>query len=170
MCICPWEKERVFRGLCNLQEHRAIRGIQISLALIGIILNSIVLGVYVKRKNIQKKPGNVLLAGQAVVDLFNTLLFAIPDALIFIYFHENYQHTNLDDEKAFYVTIYVLFPFSFFSSIFTFTFIAIERYLSIAKPMWHRRNVTKGWILKWFVVDFIAVIVFTVLTAVMVTL
>ena len=69
MCICPWEKARVFGGLCNLHEYRAIRGIQISLALIGIILNAIVLGVYVKRKNIQNKPGNVLFAGQAVVDL-----------------------------------------------------------------------------------------------------
>ena len=83
--------------------------------------------MYVKRKNIQNKPGNVLLAGQAVVDLFNTTLYAMPDALISIYSREYYEHTSLDEERAFYVTISVLISISFFSSIFTFTFIAIER-------------------------------------------
>ena len=36
--------------------------------------------------------------------------------------------------------------------------------------MWHRRNVTKGWVLKWFVVDFMAVIGFSLLTVVMMSL
>ena len=156
-CICPWDRTQYLFDafVCNAEEVTVTRSVQIVLASIGIILNLLVFGIYRHRKQIQNKIGNILLVSQAIADLFNTAVYAIPSGILYLGFLENYDNTNEDDEKVLLIAIDSLFYFSIYSSVWIFMIIAICSYLSIVKPMWHKRNVTKGRILKMLFVVFV---------------
>ena len=154
-CFCEGESAYFYFDafLCNAQEVRSLLFTQIVVAAIGIILNLLVVVVYMQRKSIRNKVGNVLLVIQAILDLFNTALFAIPTGLMFLILPTIYDSISDTDDMAFAVTALSLCSFSFTSSMFSFALIATERYLAISRPLWHRKKVTKSWILKrWGIV------------------
>ena len=155
-CFCMWEPfyATLFFDafVCNVNEVKALACCQIVAALLGFALNILVLTLFAQRKKIRNKVGNILLASQAVVDLFNTAFNSIPTGLMWLILPNMYYRMSEDDEVLFEVAILALYLFSFNSSVFTFTLIALERYLSFSKPLWHRQHVTKGWILKKLII------------------
>ena len=162
-CFCSWEMAQPFFDsfLCNVREVKALASAEISVALLGIIFNVIVLSTFFQRKKIQNKVGNILLASQALVDLMNAVLYGIPHGLMCVILPDIYFRMSKTDEMSFTVAIHSMHLFSFNCSLYLFTLIAVERYLALCKPIWHRQNVTRGWILKRVVVVMIISVVVT---------
>ena len=106
--------------------------------MLGVILNSIVIAQYLKFSSIRKRLAHILLLNQAVADLVNCLVYLTP--LIVTHFHNvTYrEYPNILD-PLFGSAAFL----SFSSSLYLFLIIAIERYLSIVKPLWHRINVRR---------------------------
>ena len=103
---------------------------------------------------------NTLLLNQAVADMVNCLIYLTP--LIVAHFHNvTYREhpailDSLTGSAAF---------LSFGSSVFIFLIIAFERYLSVAKAIWHRANLRKTHIRRsmmtsWLLATFFAVVAF----------
>ena len=149
-CVCLSEKTAfLFEAfVCNVTKIKLMRYAHFAVALVGMFLNLIVLGVYIRRKNIQNKIGNILLLSQAVFHIFNTLLYAIPTSILYFSVQPIYHRMSKSDEMIFYLVIHSLFFFSYYCSMFGFTLIAVERCLALSRPFWHRGNVTRQWILK----------------------
>ena len=80
--------------------------------------------------------------------------------MLYLFFIGNYQRTSKEDESIFVTATQYLFQLSLLISMFVFTLIAVERYLSISKPFWHRTNVSKGRILKCLFVTFLVSLLF----------
>ena len=120
--------------------------VQIATALIAIVLNVLICICFRKNRAMRKKNANILLFNQALVDLVNCAIFAIPNA-IFLRVH---RIQSREPEFTFAVTSMALI-LSGSSSVFLFALIAVERFLSLYKPMWHRVHVTTGRIWKGIV-------------------
>ena len=107
--------------------------IQLLVIVIGVILNSIVIAQYLKFSSIRKRLAHILLLNQAVADLVNCLVYLTP--LIVTHFHNvTYrEYPNILD-PLFGSAAFL----SFSSSLYLFLIIAIERYISIVQPFWHR--------------------------------
>ena len=141
--------------VCNL-DRDVLASTKIMVALLGVILNTMVISVYLRRRSIQKKVGNTLLVIQALVDLFNVVFYAIPDGVLILVLPDLYDPMIGENLMAGKITIYALFFLSLNTSLNLFTFIAIERYLCISRPRWHRNNLTKTWVKKRLVIVIIA--------------
>ena len=164
-CFCSHKRAAfIFDAfLCNVDEVQTLAWAKIAAAIIGIILNMIILSVFVQRKNIRSKIGNILFLSQSIVDVSNTVLFAIPTGSITLIILTLYDKMSDKEETTFSLAASVLFFLSFNVSINVFTLIALERHLSLTKPFWHRIHVTKGWITRRLIVVTITAIVITVI-------
>ena len=130
---------------CVCRPHISIAIIGVILSLIGIALNSSVVSIYHRRKEIQKKSANLLLVHQAVVDLVNCAAY--------VFFRS--MHTITLYPTSYKTMAQFFYPYqasgslghlSCTSSILTFTLIAFERCFAIAFPIKHRKYLEKSWI------------------------
>ena len=120
----------------------SILSVQLLMIITGVILNSIILTNFCRRGAMRKKIPNILLANQAVADLFNAGVFGVQlvvNQLILIIEKEDFMAATIISNAAGTITVS--------SSIFLYTIIAIERYLSIYFPLWSRVHVNKRHIL-----------------------
>ena len=155
--FCLWRNASFFFDVFryDAETMKKLAWAQIVTASLGIILNTLVLRIYTRRKNIKNKVDNTILASQAVVDLFNTALFSMPHGLMYLVVSSIYTSRSKGDERVFGMAVFMLFSFSFNSRLYTFTLIVAERYLSLYKALWHRIYVTKSRILKMLVLVFV---------------
>ena len=113
----------------------SLLSIQLLVIVVGIALNFIIILRFFRNSSIQKQRSNILLLNQAVADMVNCLVYLTP--LIVTHFH-NVTYSEYSS------IIDLMFTFgaflSFRSSLCIFLVIAFERYLAIAKPIWHRVN------------------------------
>ena len=165
-CFCDTYEFTLFDAfLCSFREVQAIASAQIGVAVLAIILNILVLNAYIRRKKLQNKVGNTLLATQAVIDLFNTAVVATTHGSAILILPGIYTRLNGKNERTIILANWFLWFLSFYSSLGLFTLIATERYLSLSKPLWHRQYVTKSWILKRLILVLTMTIVLTPLLA-----
>ena len=125
--------------------------------LIGFILNFLIIATFCKRKPIRKKLPNILLMHQAIVDIFNSAAYVIPYACfkLFLSFEKDVNILVAWSERFFYIQMIFIVPVSYSSSLNTFTVIALERYLAICKPFFHRKHITKKKCIYTFVIFWI---------------
>ena len=107
--------------------------LQLIIIVTALILNIIICYAYLKNATLRKKNPNLLLFNQAIVDLVNVMIYGLPNVIILIVTFDTdtlgMSNTTLIVTAA--------------SSYFLFTIIAIERFVSLYKPIWHRVHVTK---------------------------
>ena len=122
--------------------------LHVLLSLAGIYLNGIVLKNYFVRKDIQAKVANLMLAHQATVDLYNCCVFMLPwgIAKVILNCKVSVIHIRKGSSLYFFMLIWWLFviSLSFWSSVLSFFTIAIERWLAVCRPLWHKSRVTVG--------------------------
>ena len=146
---------------CNMMYTFGIA--DILLAFSGIILNSIVLKIFCRKMHTNRKIASVILAHQASVDLLNCI-FLLPkglDAIIWKFVKFPKLSIFLGTRSL----TFFLFMVSASSSIFTFAAVAVERWTSITKPLWHRANMKIGWVKRAIRVIWSASIIIAVVTA-----
>jgi len=108
---------------------------------IGLPLNLfIALGICDRKKKLYEKPRNILLLSLIVCNIL-TLLMAIDE--IVYYFWPDESVCRL------FVTVielpYILFFFNLLLSL-------VDRYVAMARPVWHHNNVTVSFVSFWIVV------------------
>ena len=74
----------------------------------------------------------MLLLNQAIVDIVNCLVYGVPNLIIL----------KLDHQDIFYDISVTTLILTAASSLLVFTIIALERFFSLYKPVWHHVNVT----------------------------
>ena len=132
----PWTPDnrcrQIFEGIASLQ---------ILLTIIAFILNSLTISSYNRRKALRKKIPNLLLMNQAVADLFNAVVFGGSQITMLIFS----MSTSLWDPQwrdkwviIVLITRIVSYPLTLFSSLLLYLIIAVERFLAICFPLWHR--------------------------------
>ena len=107
-------------------------------AVTGIIMNTFVTFFFIKDPSIRKRIPNILVFSQAIVDLNNCLTYGLPNAVNL--FRATVQRQQV---KYQYILSLSTATLTVSSSIFIFTLIAAERYLSVTKPLWHKATVCK---------------------------
>ena len=111
--------------------------LEICTATVITLFNLLVIFLYVSMKKGKKKIPNFLMFVQAVVDMYQAVVAwfeTIADML----------HTTDDFVNAIKTATYaVLFEYSLALCLLTLLVAAIERYLCITKPFFHKRFVTK---------------------------
>ena len=88
--------------------------------------------------NVRRKISNVLIFNQAVADLVNCLIYGIPNAVYLLLATLEKQEFVLQ-----YMVYSTTITLTAASSLGIFVVIAVERYLSISRPIWHKANVRK---------------------------
>lgn len=112
------------------------------ISFVGTILNVLLLYKCLCKRSVRKKVPNVLLAHQAIVDLYNLVVY-VPASLKFGYTHEE-TFNDAQDFWVWYLATNLLYELSIFTSMFNFILISVERFLSLWKPFYHRAYVTCG--------------------------
>ena len=163
-CLLKTSESYFTKFLCNAKEVQILAFARATAGLLAVILNIIVLSLYLRRKNIRHKVGNILLASQAVVDLFNSGIYAMLTASYYLIIRNVYPHLSNQEEKAVWVATLALYFFSIHSSMYTFTLISYERYLAVSEPFWHRQNVTRSWIMKRLLIVLVLTTIITPLS------
>ena len=119
-------------------------------AVLGLILNTLVLLLYIRRKAIRPKISCILLAHQAIVDIVNCLFFLFP----YCGYHTFLLHTKIHpvtwNHSQMALIIICLWCLSAASSILSFTLTALERCMAVWMPLWHRANLSKLHIMRAF--------------------
>ena len=118
---------------CSLVNYSLLT-VLLLLIIIGLILNMMIVTAFYKRSAIRRRIPNILLCNQAIADLFNGGVYGImcvADELIKV------------SCPACDVSVSSAFIISLMSSLLLYTVIAIERFLSIYLPLWHRVYLTK---------------------------
>ena len=112
--------------------------IQLVKVIIGLTLNLIVVICFSKRPLVRKKIPTVLLFNQAIVDLFNGVVYGVSYVIYTVLI-------ELKDENLEVASLVMTFfrSMTLFSSILLYAVIALERFLAIAYPLWHRVHVSK---------------------------
>ena len=136
-----------------------ISSVQAAIAFFGIVLNLIVCLIYYRRKVARKKIPNILLVIQALADIFNCIMYALPLTVILILnLYKN--DISFDVIKAISQYLEEMADFtasvSISSSVYVYFVAALERWLAITKPLWHHANVRKRHIWRaimgaWFI-------------------
>ena len=110
--------------------------VQFVVIVIALVLNSLVVHAFRKKPSMRKKIPNVLLFMQALVDFVNCFVYALPSPIFLIIQQRNRKVMSymLPVEKGTLVL-------SASSSIWLFSMIAAERFISLYKPVWHRQNI-----------------------------
>ena len=135
-----------------------ISSVQAAIAFLGIAFNLLVCLTYYRRKVTRKKIPNILLVNQALADLFNCIMYALPTTVrAILYLYKNDISFNVMKAIPQYLLpmINVIGFVSIASSVNVYTIVAFERLLAIVKPLWHHANVRKRhiWgaiVIAWF--------------------
>ena len=125
---------------------------QLIILLLGTILSSFIQISFYNKRALRRKIPSILLFNQAASDWFSCLFYVLPNVIYYM----GYLFKLIDFP---FVMIYVLkrvLILAVSTSLFLHTIIAVERYLSICKPMWHRVRVQRKhiWasvIFAWFI-------------------
>ena len=139
-CLDSWKKckpERGYIEACNTILI-GLASAQIIIAIIGIILNLFIAIPFLRDAQLRNRNANILIFNQAIADLVNCIVYGMPNAI-------NLLRATINQEQVPYqlTVTQATLVFTIASSIFTFSVIAIERYLSISRPLWHKANVRK---------------------------
>ena len=108
------------------------------IVLSGMMLNLMVCIIYYRRRATRSKIPNILLVNQAFADLFTCLVYILPNTIFqfILTIHKTNKYQNFNNIMC------ELTPFaSIVSSVLIYTVAALERWMSIAKPIWHHVNV-----------------------------
>ena len=129
---------------------------QSAIAVFGFIFNLLVCLIYYRRHVTRKKIPNVLLVNQALVDLFNCIMFALPMSVlqILIVYKRGIYFKTISQYLWPVVDFTGLVSIS--SSVKVYFIVAFERWLAILKPLWHHANARKRHIWRavmgaWFI-------------------
>ena len=111
-----------------------IASVQITEVSIGTIMNLYVIVTFYRFRHPRMKMQiqNILLLNQALADLFNSSIFGVSNLVNVVLLMNN---NNVFAKSKF---PYIIFTITHFSSVFLFAAIALERFLSIYRPVWHR--------------------------------
>ena len=115
-----------------------ISSIDTFIGVLGMILNLLVCVIYYRRGATQNKLPNILFVNQAFADLFTCTIYILPNTVFLFIFTVNKTrkyhnfHEPIHEFPAFV---------SICSSVLIYTVAVFERWLSIAKPIWHHVNV-----------------------------
>ena len=138
----PFDAPVAFSLACILEFHhgnqtqKMVFGvIYILLGVLGSILNMCIIRRYFSNKVVREKVSNMLLTHQAFVDLFNIVGYVLLLTILML----TIQSTKVS--VAFIISMYQM---SGYSSLLSFTLVAVERWLAIWRPFWHKRNITKS--------------------------
>ena len=129
--------------------------IPIVIGFIGISLNGIVIGLFVRRRQSRKRTSNWFMVHQSIVDAVHCGMYVIPRGALWV--------VEESSELA-YTIVLGLLSISATSSLLTFSLVIAERYTAIAKPAIHEQRFTKPLIkrameLLWVVSIMIGVII-----------
>ena len=113
--------------------------LQTIIVTLATILNIIIVINFFRRRSLRKSIPNVLLFNQAVTDLVNILTYAMPNLVAFLYMTVNKKQLSYPEYH--WETPIVTLIFTVSSSVFMFTIIGTERWLSVCKPLWRRVHV-----------------------------
>ena len=133
----------------------SILSLQFLTTSIGIILNTIIVTIFCKRRPVRRKIPNILLANQAIADLFNAGVFGLQRQTVSLILM-----TEKERSSAAIIISNAATTITLSSSIFLYTIIAIERYLSIYFPLWSRVHVMKKHIWASIIVSWLMSFVF----------
>ena len=106
--------------------------------LIGAVLNCTVIWMFLKRRNVRKKLPNLMVVNQCATDLVNCILYCPVISIVYLFTNKSWRFNGepwMDYVSDFSIVIFFL---SQHSSLLTFLFTAIERWLSIWMPMYHK--------------------------------
>ena len=126
-------------GPCKVYLNSLV-SMQIVAIILGLVLNITITAVFYKRPAVRKKVPNILLCNQAVADIFNCGVYGISNAMNLLF------NLHAVDHYIKMYTPYIVFlslPMTISSSVFMYLIIAMERFLSISHPLWHRVHVRK---------------------------
>ena len=110
--------------------------IQILVVFIGLVLNSIIIRAFFSRRSLQEKIVNVLIMNQAVADVVNVTLFGLPNSLLLTYMLISKRYTQSVVNGMHSTAVLTVA-----SSVNLFFVIALERFLALYKPFWHKVNI-----------------------------
>ena len=139
-CLSSWKKCRPknsYIEACNTILIAFVSS-QIIISIIGIIMNLFITIPFCRDADIRKRNANILIFNQATADLVNCVVYGVPNAI-------NLLRATIRKKEVPYQVIITqaTVVFTIASSIFTFSVIAIERYLSISRPLWYKGNIRK---------------------------
>ena len=141
VCVCinnlfnDCHVDRYDNGTCD-HVFRGVFSFQMVISLIAIGLNLLICVGFQQKVSKRKKNSNILLLNQALVDIVNCIIFAMPNAIFLL------LQSLLKKEQSYTFTLMITsLILSASSSIFLFMIIAMERFLSLYNPIWHQRNV-----------------------------
>ena len=124
--------------------------IQTMVTLTALTLNGFVCFAFCRRKSLRKEYPAILLFHQALADIANCVIFAIPNEIFLMVLYAKTQKKQQIDVKPIdmFSMIHATIIITASSSIFLFAIIAIERFLALYKPLWHRVRISRGRIWK----------------------
>ena len=133
--------------------------LQLIILMVGTILNSIIQVSFYNKRPLRRKIPSILLFNQATSDLFSCSIYVLPNVIYYL----GYLLKLADFPYMIIVVLKRVLILTVTISIFLHTIIAIERYLSICKPMWHRakvqiKHIWSSVIITWFMSLLITVI------------
>ena len=131
---------------------------QIFICILGIILNSFVIIPFCRSTQFRRRNANILIFNQAVADLANCIVYGMPNAICLLIASIKEQEVPHQ-----FIILQTTMAFTIVSSVLTFTVIAIERYLSISRPLWHKTRVLKKHI-------YISILILWILSTIMATI
>ena len=137
---------------CNIYDHHpkceaifiTINSLEIFTAFFGLILNSIIVRSYRRQSKTRKTIPNLLLTNQAMADIVNCLVFAIPQAVhgLYVIFYKLPVAINGDGNIIRGVN-YAAFMLTSLSSAAIFNVVAFERCLALMMPLLHTASIRK---------------------------
>ena len=122
--------------------YQTIFYIQLLIIVTAFLLNASICYAYLKKFSLRQKNPQMLLFNQAICDIVNCLLYSIPNVIIWKLNEQIPLWSN--EDEGFTIASTALLILTVLSSLFIFTIIATERFLSIYKPVWHRVKMTKS--------------------------
>ena len=122
---------------------KIVVSVQLLIVTVALLLNSIIVINFFRRRPLRKKIHNILLFNQAVADTVNCLVYALPN-LILVFYIMLWGYSKKTWRIYFRYRFTMTLTMS--SSLFILAVIATERFLSICKPLWHRVNLRKRYI------------------------
>ena len=145
ICFCVQDPYNDCQGYFAMDDENLCKpifikiiSIQMIVLIIGIISNAIIACSFCRKREMQVKNSNILFFNQSLADMANCLIYTLPNVV-----HLMYQFINEDDllNMAEFNVSFVILTVS--SSILLYLIIAIERCLSIYRPLWHRAHLRR---------------------------
>ena len=123
----------------------------------ALVLNCAICCSFARKRSLHSKNPCLLLLSQSLVYLAHCLIHALPNIIILIHFTVTKKVKDDINGKLpqSYQIVNGTLIFTAACNVFLFTIAAIERFISLYSPVWHRIYVTKSEVLKavgvaWF--------------------